>query len=73
MEKNFRTIFIHSQKDPIISTTKPYGDTGEVKLMTLDNFPEIHPIRAFIGTSFNVGVWEPRINLGSLYKAMVLH
>lgn len=52
------------KKDPIISTTKPYGDTGEVKLMTLDNFPEIHPIRAFIGTSFNVGVWEPRINLG---------
>ena len=30
------------KKDPIISTTKPYGDTGEVKLMTLDNFPEIH-------------------------------
>ncbi len=52
------------KKDPIISTTKPYGDTGEVKLMTLDNFPEIHSIRAFIGTSFNVGVWEPRINLG---------
>ena len=52
------------KKDPIISTTKPYGDTGEIKLMTLDNFPEIHSIRAFIGTSFNVGIWEPRINLG---------
>ncbi len=52
------------KKDPIISTTKPYGDTGEVKLMTLDNFPEIHSIRAFIGTSFNIGIWEPRINLG---------
>ncbi len=52
------------KKDPILSTTKPYGDTGEVKLMTLDNFPEIHSIRAFIGSSFNVGIWEPRINLG---------
>lgn len=52
------------KKDPIISTTKPYGESGEVKLMTLDNFPEIHSIRAFIGTSFNVGIWEPRINLG---------
>lgn len=52
------------KKNPIISTTKPYGESGEVKLMTLDNFPEIHSIRAFIGTSFNVGIWEPRINLG---------
>ncbi len=52
------------KKDPIISTTKPYGESGEVKLMTLDNFPEIHSIRAFIGTSFNVGIWEPRVNLG---------
>ena len=52
------------KKNPIISTTKPYGESGEVKLMTLDNFPEIHSIRAFIGTGFNVGIWEPRINLG---------
>lgn len=52
------------KKDPIISTTKPYGESGEVKLMTLDNFPEINSIRAFIGTSFNVGIWEPGINLG---------
>lgn len=52
------------KKDLILSTTKPYGETGEVKLMTLDNFPELHSIRAFIGTSFNVGIWEPRINLG---------
>ncbi|MDE6860766.1 MAG: TonB-dependent receptor [Duncaniella sp.] len=52
------------KKDPIISTTKPYGESGEVKLMTLDNFPEIHSIRAFIGTGFNIGIWEPRINLG---------
>lgn len=52
------------KKDPIISTTVPYGESGEVKLMTLDNFPEIHSIRAFIGTSFNIGIWEPRVNLG---------
>ncbi|MDE6116344.1 MAG: outer membrane beta-barrel family protein, partial [Duncaniella sp.] len=52
------------KKDPIISTTKPYGESGEVKLMTLDNFPEIHSIRAFIGTGFNIGIWKPRINLG---------
>lgn len=52
------------KKDPIISTTRPYGENEEVKIMTLDNFPEINSIRAFIGTSFNVGIWEPRINLG---------
>ncbi len=52
------------KKDPIISTTVPYGESGEVKLMTLDNFPEIHSIRAFIGASCNIGIWDPRINLG---------
>lgn len=52
------------KKDPIISTTRPYGENEEVKIMTLDNFPEINSIRAFIGTSFNAGIWEPRINLG---------
>ncbi len=52
------------KKDPIISTTVPYGESGEVKLMTLDNFQEIHSIRAFIGASCNIGIWDPRINLG---------
>ncbi|MDE6287350.1 MAG: outer membrane beta-barrel family protein, partial [Muribaculaceae bacterium] len=52
------------KKDPIITVSKPYGENDEIKLMTRDNFPEINSIRAFIGTSFNVGIWEPRVNLG---------
>ncbi len=52
------------KKDPIITVSKPYGEDGEIKLMTRDNFPEIHSIRAFLGTSFKVGIWEPRVNLG---------
>ena len=52
------------KKDPIISVSKPYGEDGEIKLMTRDNFPEIHSIRAFLGTSFKIGIWEPRLNFG---------
>ncbi|MBD5246451.1 MAG: TonB-dependent receptor [Barnesiella sp.] len=52
------------KKDPIIPVSQPYGELGEIKLMTNDNFPRIHSIRAFIGTRFNVGIWEPSVNLG---------
>lgn len=52
------------KKDPIITVSKPYGENDEIKLMTRDNFPRINSIRAFIGTSFNVGIWEPRVNMG---------
>ena len=30
----------------------------------MENFPEIQSLHAFVGSSFKVGVWEPRVNLG---------
>ena len=52
------------KKDAIITVSQPYGEDSEIKLMTTDNFPEINSIRAFVGSNFKVGIWEPRVNLG---------
>ena len=52
------------KKDPIMGTSRPYNESGEIKLLTMENFPEIQSLHAFIGSSFKVGVWESRVNLG---------
>ena len=51
------------KKDPIMNTTRPYDD-GEIKLITMDNFSKIQGLQAFVGGQFNVGMWQPRVNLG---------
>lgn len=35
------------KKDPIMNTTCPYGDDGEIKLITMDNFSKIQGLQAF--------------------------
>lgn len=52
------------KKDPVMRTSRPYSESGEIKLLTMENFPEIQSLRAFVGSSFKIGVWEPRVNLG---------
>ena len=52
------------KKDPIMGTSRPYNESGEIKLFTMENFPQIQSLHAFTGSSFKVGVWEPRVNLG---------
>lgn len=52
------------KKDPIMNTTCPYDDDGEIKLITMDNFSKIQGLQAFVGGQFNVGMWQPRVNLG---------
>ncbi len=52
------------KKDPVLSTTVPYGEDGEVKLITSENFPKIQKLEAFVGGQFRVGVWQPKVNAG---------
>ncbi len=54
------------KKDPIMNTTRPYGDDAEVKLITMDNFSKIHGLQAFVGAQFKVGIWQPKVNVGIL-------
>ncbi len=51
-------------QDPIVSTTKPYSDDGEIAILTYDNFNQKHFLQAFMGGQFKLGVWQPRVNVG---------
>lgn len=37
------------KKDPIMYIARPYGNDGEVKLVTKDNLPEVQGLQAFVG------------------------
>ena len=60
----FAKIAYENRKDATIGTTKPYGEDGEVKLLTMENTPKIQQLQAFLGAQFQVGIWQPSINMG---------
>ncbi|MDE6370884.1 MAG: outer membrane beta-barrel family protein [Duncaniella sp.] len=62
--KFFGQLSYSYKKDPILHTTTPYGEDGEVKLITKTNFPKIQQLEAFAGAQFQVGIWQPKVNLG---------
>ncbi len=50
--------------NPIVNTTKPYSDNGEITILTYENFDKRHFLQAFMGGQFKLGIWQPRINVG---------
>lgn len=60
------------RKDPILHTTTPYGEGGEVKLITKTNFPKIQQLEAFAGAQFQAGIWHPKINLGIIKQWLAI-
>lgn len=60
------------KKDPIMHTTYPYDENGEIKLITLDNFPKIHTLQAFVGGRFQVGIWQPVVNMGIIKQWLTI-
>lgn len=62
----FAKVSYSYKKDPILNTTVPYGESGEVKLLTTENFPQIKGLEAFVGSQFKVGIWQPKVNVGVL-------
>ena len=60
------------KKDPIMNTTHPYGDDAEVKLITMDNFPKLQALQAFVGAQFQVGIWQPRVNVGIMKQWLTI-
>ena len=59
-------------KDPILDTSRPYGDDAEVKLITKDNFPEIQKLQAFVGAQFQMGIWQPKVNVGIMKQWLTI-
>lgn len=60
------------KKDPILNTTHPYGDDGEIKLITKDNVPRIQQLQAFVGGQFRLGIWQPKINVGFIKQRLTI-
>lgn len=59
-------------KDPILNTTVPYGEDGEIKLITKDNFPKIQNLQVFAGGQFKVGIWQPKVNVGIIKQWLTI-
>ena len=63
--KNYFAQVSYSYFDsPIVNTTKPYSDDGEITILTYENFKKKHFLQAFMGGQFKFGAWQPRINMG---------
>ena len=60
----FVKVAYENRKNATIGTTKPYGEDGEVKLLTMENTPKIQQLQAFLGAQFQIGIWQPSINMG---------
>ncbi|MDE5876731.1 MAG: TonB-dependent receptor [Muribaculaceae bacterium] len=60
------------KKDPILNTTLPYGEDGEIKLITKENFSKIQQLEAFAGGQFQLGIWQPKINAGLITQWLTI-
>ncbi len=52
------------KKDAIINISRPYDENGEMKLLTVVNTPKIQELQVFLGTQFQFGIWQPKVNVG---------
>lgn len=60
------------RKDPVLNTTVPYGEDGEIKLITKANFPKIQQLETFVGGWFRLGVWQPKVNVGVMKQWLTI-
>ena len=60
----FAKVSYDYKKDAVINVSKPYGEDGEIKLLTMENTPKIQELQAFLGAQFQIGIWQPKVNAG---------
>lgn len=53
-------------KDGVYYITEPYGADGEATIIRTSNLDYRHYLQAFVGGQFQVGVWQPRVNVGMM-------
>lgn len=59
-------------KDGVYHITEPYGADGEATIIRTANLDHRHYFQAFIGGQFNVGIWQPRVNVGLMKQWLTL-
>lgn len=59
-------------KDGVYHITEPYGADGEATIIRTANLDHRHNLLAFVGGQFQVGVWQPRVNVGMMKQWLTL-
>ena len=59
-------------KDGVYHITEPYGANGEATIIRTANLDHRHYLQAFVGGQFQVGVWQPRVNVGMMKQWLTL-
>lgn len=59
-------------KDGVYFITEPYGADGEATIIRTANLDHRNYLQAFIGGQFQVGVWQPRVNVGMMKQWLKL-
>lgn len=59
-------------KDGVYHITEPYGQDGEATIIRTANLNHRHYLRAFVGGNFQVGVWQPKVNVGMMKQWLTL-
>lgn len=59
-------------KDGVYHITEPYGEDGEATIIRIANLSHRHYLRAFVGGNFQVGVWQPKVNVGMMKQWLTL-
>lgn len=59
-------------KDGVYFITEPYGADGEATIIRTANLDHRHNLLAFVGGQFQVGVWQPRVNVGMMKQWLTL-
>lgn len=59
-------------KDGVYHITEPYGSDGEATIIRTANLDHRHYLQAFVGGQFQVGVWQPRVNVGMMKQWLTL-
>lgn len=59
-------------KNGVYYTTEPFGTDGEATIIKTANLPHRHYFQAFVGGQFQVGIWQPRANVGMMKQWLTL-
>lgn len=59
-------------KDGVYHVTDPYGADGEATIIRTANLPHRHYFQAFVGSQFQVGIWQPKVNVGMMKQWLTL-
>ena len=59
-------------KDGVYHITEPYGPDGEATIIRTANLDHRHYMQAFVGGNFQVGLWQPKVNVGMMKQWLSL-